>query len=340
MRTFLNYIPLLALAIIVAVAFSIDLAPGAMTTSTIMNTDLLTGLGFAGLIVNKANLNIVFTAFKTAFTNAFKNADKQWDKIATLVPSTTKEEKYGWLGQFPRLREWVGDRHVKSLELHDYSIKNKSFESTIGVPKEDVEDDSFGLLTPLVADMGYSAQTHPDELLFALLAAGFTTNCYDGQYFFDTDHPVKGASVSNMQVGASAPWFLLDTSRPLKPLIFQKRKDYNFQAMISDDDEKVFMAKEFRFGIDARVNVGFAFWQMAFGSLAALDETNYNAAIAAMMSFKSDEDKPLGVRPTILVTGPSNRAAGQAIIEAQLKANGASNTNYKSVELMVVPWLA
>lgn len=301
--------------------------------------EAMVSIAFGGLVINKANLNIIYQAFKTAFNTGFRTQETFWQRIATLVPSTTKEEKYGWLGQWPRLREWIGDRQVKDIALHDYSIKNKKFESTVGVPKDDLEDDSYGVYTPLMQEMGYAAATHPDELVFALLAAGFATTCYDGQYFFDTDHPVNGASVSNMQAGAGDPWFLLDVRRALKPILFQRRRDYDFKTMTSADDEAVFMRDEFRYGIDARANVGFGFWQTAFGSKATLDATNFDAAVAAMMAFKSDEDRPLGVMPNLLVCGPSNRAAARALIESEKLASGASNTNYRAVDLLVVPWL-
>jgi len=339
-RTLLNHTPLFALALIIsAFAFTLGTTPESVAANPFTDMEIMP-LAFAGLVVNKANLNIIFQAFKTAFNNAFAGADRQWDKIATLVPSSSKEEKYAWLGQFPRLREWLGDRQVKSLSLHDYSIKNKKFESTVGVPKDDIDDDSYGVLTPLMSEMGYAAQTHPDELMFDLLAKGFTETCYDGQFFFDTDHPVNGASVSNMQAGAGTPWFLLDASRPLKPLIFQRRRDYDFKAMTDDDDEKVFMREEFRYGVDARVNGGFGLWQLALGSKAALSAANFDSAVEAMMGFKSDEGRPLGVKPSILVVGPGNRAAAKAVIDKEKLAGGEDNTNYKAVEVMVVPWLA
>lgn len=292
-----------------------------------------------GIIINQANLATLFTAFKVAFNTGFRNAETNWDKVATLVPSTTKEEKYGWLGQFPRLREWVGDRHVKSMAAHDYSIRNKKYEATIGVPRDDLEDDTYGVYTPLMQEMGFAAATHPDELVFALLAAGFTTTCYDGQYFFDTDHPVGDGTVSNMQTGAGNPWFLLDTRRPLKPLIFQRRRDYGLRSMTDLNDEQVFNRDEYRYGVDARANVGFGFWQQAFGSKATLDAANYEAAWAAVTGRKSDEGRPLGIIPNLLVCGPSNRAAAKTVLDKELINGGESNTNYKTVDLMIVPWL-
>lgn len=305
-----------------------------------LKSDTLMPFAVAGIVLNKANLSILYTAFKSAFNTGFRTQETYWQRIATLVPSTTSEEKYGWLGQWPRLKEWLGDRQIKSLALHDYSIKNKKHEATVAIGKDELEDDSYGVYTPMMQEMGYAAATHPDELVFGLLPKGFTELCYDGQYFFDADHPVGDGSVSNMQAGAGDPWYLLSTRRPLKPLIFQRRKDYTFASMTGADDESVFMQDEFRYGIDARVNVGFGLWQTAFGSKATLDATNFDAAVQAGMELKSDEGRPLGIMYDLLVCGPSKRAAAKALIEKERLANGEDNINYQAVELLVVPWLA
>lgn len=303
--------------------------------------------GAAGqaLIINAGNLATLKRAFSAAFKRGFGGNTPMWSKIATLVPSSTSVQDYGWIGKIPGMREWIGDRQINNLKQHDYSIKNKSFESTVGVDRDEIEDDQYGVYTPIMEMLGENAAEHPDELIFALLALGFATECYDGQYFFDTDHPVLdedgvAQSVSNMQAGAGVPWFLLDTRRALKPLIYQERKKAEFVSLDNPDDPNVFFKKEYIYGVDNRCNVGFGFWQMAFGSKADLDETNFNAAMAAMGAFTKDHGKPLPIMPNVLVVGSSNRAAAKAVIEAENKANGASNTNFKAVEIMVVPWLA
>ncbi|MBP6543225.1 MAG: Mu-like prophage major head subunit gpT family protein [Piscinibacter sp.] len=292
------------------------------------------------MIINQSNLTLLYQAFKTAFNTGFRTNEQQWGRIATLVPSSTKSEQYGWLGQFPKLREWIGDRQVKNMAASSYAITNKSFESTIGVNRDDIEDDQYGVYTPLFQEMGFAAATHPDELVFALLAAGFTTNCYDGQFFFDSDHPVGSGVVSNSGGGAGTPWYLLDVRRPLKPLIFQRRKDYNMQILQDEKDEAVFMRKEYRYGVDARCNVGFGFWQQAYGSKQTLDATNYSAARTAMMSLKSDEGRPLGIKPNLLVVPPSLESAALTLLQAEKNANGADNIYRNTAELIVVPWLA
>jgi phage major head subunit gpT-like protein len=61
-------------------------------------------------------------------------------------------------------------------------------------------------------------------------------------------------------------WFLLDTSRQVKPFILQRRKEPTFVALDNPDDANVFNKKEFQYGWDDRKNAGYAFWQFAYGS--------------------------------------------------------------------------
>lgn len=307
------------------------------------NSDALAALAFGGLTITPANLALLKQGFNAAFKGAFGSATPMWDKIAMKVASSTGEEIYAWLGANTKLREWVGERVYQNLKLHGYTIKNKTFESTVAVPRESIDDDQYGVYTPLMAQMGQDAALHPDELIFALVALGVSTTCYDGQYFFDIDHPVgqSGAevSVSNFTAGANNPWYLLDTSKVLKPFILQMRRDYAFVAKTSLTDDNVFDKNEYVFGVDGRLNVGFGLWQQAYCSKATLDAAGYGAARQAMMGFKSDAGKPLGIMPNLLLVGPSNEKAALDVVQAERLANGADNVYRNTAKVVTCPWL-
>ncbi|RZS86066.1 Mu-like prophage major head subunit gpT family protein [Pigmentiphaga kullae] len=294
--------------------------------------------------INRANLRNLFIGYQTAFQNAFAGAPSEYQQIALTVPSTTSKETYPWLGKTTGFREWIGDRVIQNLELHDYTIKNKPFENTVGVNREAIEDDSYGVFSPLMAQLGQDAKEHPDTLVFRLLADGFNQKCYDGQNFFDTDHPVKvgnrEVSVSNFQGGTGTAWYLLDLTRVIKPIIFQKRKDYNFVALQDETDENVFMRKEYIYGTDARVNTGFGLWQLAYASKEPLDSQSFNDVYAAMQSLKGDNGNPLGIRPKLLLVPPSLRAAALEVVKAERNAAGATNINRDVVDVLATPRLA
>ena len=299
-------------------------------------------------IITPALLSGLRTGFSKAFQDALAATPTYWEKVATRVPSSSASNTYGWLGQFPALREWVGDRVLKDMAAQAYQVQNKLYEGTVAVKRTDIEDDNVGVYMPLFSEMGRAAKAHADQLVFALLAAGETTTCYDGQNFFDTDHPVypnadgtgTATLVSNLQAGTGAAWYLLDTGRALKPLIFQERTTPELEALTSTQDEMVFMSDAYRYGIRYRCNAGFGFWQQAYKSKAALDAANFDAAVAAMMQAKADGGRPLGIKPTTLVVPPALRADAMALIETQRTTGGASNPNYKAVEVIVSPWLA
>ncbi|MEO8135542.1 MAG: Mu-like prophage major head subunit gpT family protein [Betaproteobacteria bacterium] len=298
------------------------------------------------MIINNGNLTSLFVAFKAAFQGVLDTAQSQLDLIATRVPSTTGSEEYGWLGQLPMMREWIGDRVVNGIISSGYTIKNKPFELTIGVPRPAIEDDQYGVYTPMFAEMGRSTKTHPDTLGFALLKAGPTTVCYDGQYFFDTDHPVLDANgVAQSQVnwdnnsGSGTAWYLLDTSRALKPIIFQDRKKPQFVAKTALTDDNVFFANEYVYGVDARYNVGYGFWQLAYGSRKTLDETNLVAAWTAMTERTGDNGKALGIRPDLLLVPPSLYMAALKLVSSSTMANGAENIMKGLVKVEMSPWL-
>lgn len=291
------------------------------------------------MIITAGALSALNTGFRNDFNIGLTGVTPLWNLVATRVTSTRSSNTYGWLGSWPGLREWIGDRVVKSLSESAYTVTNKDYESTVGVPRNAIEDDEFGIYGPMMASMAQSAAEHPDTLVFGLLKSGFTTPCYDGQNFFDAEHPVGNDLVSNVQGGAGEGWYLLDTRRPLKPLIYQERKKPEFVAMTALTDEVVFTAKEFRYGVDSRCAVGFGFWQLAFGSKAPLTAENYEAAFEAMTSQRNEDGQVLNVRPTVIVVGPGNRSAAKKLFDAMLVDGGNTNTFYKDVDVIEAPWV-
>lgn len=297
------------------------------------------------MLINAANLDSLRFGFKTSFQNGLGQASSMYSRVTTEVTSSQKEQKYGWLGKIPSVREWIGPRAVQNLAQHDYAIKEKPWELTIGVDRDDIETDNLGIYAPMFTEMGMSTGAKKDGLVFDLLKAGFATECYDGQYYFDTDHPVldeAGATVSvaNTDGGSGTPWFLIDTNRALKPIILQKRKDFEFVAKDRLTDDNVFNNKEFVYGADARMNAGYGFWQFAWGSKQTLDAAAYGTARAALMGMKGDYGRPLGIMPNLLVVPPALESAGRKILNSEFGSGGATNEWKGTAELLVVPWLA
>ena len=252
-------------------------------------------------------------------------------------------ETYTWLNQIPGMRLWVGERNIKRLEQEAYTLTNQKYEDTVAVEREAIEDDQIGTYKMAVSGMAGAAE-HPDELVFRALKQGFENPCFDGQNYFDEDHPVRidGAetSVSNMQAGAGSPWYLLCTTKPVKPLIYQER--IKPELVIHDDPEKsdrVFMQDEFLYGVRSRGAAGYSYWQLAYASKAPLTKANFEAARTAMMSMMGDEDRPLNIVPNLLVVPPELETAAEEILVVDRLDNGKTNPNKGKAKILATPWL-
>lgn len=297
--------------------------------------------------ITRENLMLVFTGLKTEFNKAFKGVTPVWDKIADEVPSTTAAEQYFWVDAIAEVRKWVGDRVVKQLKGQKYTIENEDYELTVSVKKNHVEDDQTGQYLMRARGIGIKGGTFRDREVLSLLAAGTTELCYDGQPFFDADHPVVNPdtkqveSVANIDAGGAGEfWYLLDTTQMIKPLVVQRRQPFEFVAITDLDAPNVFNNKEFIFGIDGRFGFGYSLWQLAYASNQPLTEDNVDAAIDAMAAITNDEGEPLGIVPNLIVVGKSNRAAARKLFKATNNAAGGSNTMFEALEVIHTPRLA
>ncbi len=293
--------------------------------------------------VTSEQLHGLTTGLKANFNKGLKAAKPQYTKIATVIKSNNRSEDYAQLGSWPKINKWIGERQLAKLSKHVYTITNEKFESSIVVSRDDVDDDVLGLYGAQAESIGDDAALFPDDLCFGLLIKGFTETCFDGQCFFDAEHMVgeegKEKAVSNI-VGTGEeggePWFLLDTSRPLKPIIYQSRREFEFKALDDMNSDHVVLNDEFIYAVDGRGNSGFGFWQMAVGSTLPLTKENINKARQLMRSFKSDNGTPLQLKPTVLVVGGDNESAAEELILSE-KIGGSSNTLYKKFDLLVSP---
>lgn len=297
-------------------------------------------------VVSHALIKALNVGFDKAFQNGLSQAESQYLKLATRTKSNTSSTTYGWLGNMPALREWVGARVIQDITNSGYNIVNKKFESTIGVDRVDIDDDNVGIYSPLFEELGRSAAVFPDQLVGQLLADGDKTPCYDGQNFFDPEHPVNSKhdgtgtvnKVSNITEGEGPGWYVLDCSRAIKPLIFQERDAVELTAMDKVDDENVFTYDQFRYGTRIRCNVGFGFWQMAHMSKAELNADNLWDVIQKMRAIEGDGGKKLGIKPTILVVPPELEKEATRLLERELDA-ASSNELKGRLELMVYDYL-
>jgi len=224
--------------------------------------------------------NLLEDGLKTVFFEALDATVGDYERIATIIGSESDEENYPWLGAVPGMREFKDERMPLGILEHNYTIRNKTWESSIAVERAAIEDDKYGQIRIRVMSLAREAKRHVDELVFSLLKSGFIAKCYDGHSFFDTDHS-EGDSGAQSNKGTSA-----------------------------------------------------------------LDAAALQAAITAMMKFKDDRGKVLGVTPDLLVVPPDLQWTAMELLEStywpgegKVTANTASNVLKGKLDLVVSPYL-
>ncbi|MFN3362729.1 MAG: Mu-like prophage major head subunit gpT family protein [Allorhizobium sp.] len=295
--------------------------------------------------INSSTLRAVFTALSTAYNMRFNAVQPMYSTVAMVVPSTSAMNEYPRLDDVQGFREWIGDRVIQDLGAQTYIVRNKPYEKTIGILRTQIEDDQIGIFTPVAAQMGQDAAQFPDQLVWPLFKTGETVKCYDGQYFFDTDHPGyneagQPISVSNFTDGAGPAWYLVDDTQVMKPLIFQDRKKFQLVSLTSPDDPNVFYQNKFVWGVDGRCAAAYGLWQLAYKSKATLNEANFEAARTAMSTIRRRDGSPLNIQGVKLIVPPALEGAAKRIVGAENLANGASNVWKNAATVVSVPYLA
>jgi len=293
-------------------------------------------------LLNQDKLKAANTGFNAHFRNGLQGVQLSWDIFAQLVPSDGESETYGWLRDLVTIREWIGQRRVQSLSQSAYTLVNKDWEGTVGVPTKAVKRDRIGIYSAPFNMLGRAVGEHPNKQVWQLFAQGESRNGHDDVTFFNAAHPgAEGQPAwSNTAGGGGDAWYLVDNSQVIKPYVYQLEQAPEFVAKDNPEDDNVFFNKELIYGVDYSAAFGYTFPELVRLSKEALSDTTFDAGIQAMMELKDDRGEPLGIAPTHLVVGPSNRAAAKLLIEAQLINGGDSNTNFQAVELIVSPHLA
>jgi hypothetical protein len=133
------------------------------------------------------------------------------DKLAMPLPSNQDTERHVWLGMPPGFRQWVGGRQKNKVRVAgDWSITNKDYESTEYYHERDRSEDKTGQLDIRIGEHAMRAVQHDEILLSTLIDGADAALCYDGQYFFDTDHTegssgTQSNSITYDSVSTTAP---------------------------------------------------------------------------------------------------------------------------------------
>ena len=151
--------------------------------------------------INAANLTALQKSYSTAFQQGLSFVPPvSIDFLFRDFPSTTAANFYAWMEQIPGFREWVGDRVFKNVRGQKFEILNRDWEDSVSMARNEIEDDQYGVYTPLVQMMGEAWTLKKYQLVIAVLTGN--PLCFTGKAIFADDHPYGDNTVDNVVTSA------------------------------------------------------------------------------------------------------------------------------------------
>ncbi len=332
------------------------------------------------MLINQETLSTINRGLRSDFDGAFRHGeDATADAICTTIPSSTASERFDWLGDEPEMREWLGPRHLHQFKSFKYEVFPKDWEVTCRVQRNDILDGRIGIYKLQAAKGGEAARLLKVREVANALDAGDTGLCYDGQTFFDTDHPIgedgditlvpnyfggpgSDSSVlpkfdgTNDDASPASPWYLMDPNRVVKPILCIEREKPSFTAFESYENMHTWMHREFLYGAQARLGTGYGLWQTCVRNENTLNiqellamQFHMKTAMKSDRKNEAGRRKTLGIDPKVLIVGPSNAAAAKLCVDSPYLmsmtnpfaiANTATpNPVYKAFQVVEVSWL-
>lgn len=151
--------------------------------------------------INSANLAALQKSYNTAFQQGLGfTPPVSIDFMFRDFPSTTAANFYAWLDQVPGFRQWVGDRQFKNVRGQKFEIANLDFEDSVSMGKNEIEDDQYGVYTPLVQMMAEAWMLKKYQLVIAVLTGNAA--CFTGKAFFAENHAYGDNTITNVVTDA------------------------------------------------------------------------------------------------------------------------------------------
>jgi len=152
--------------------------------------------------ITAANLDAIFKAFQTKFNEAQKAAQSRAfpndlvpEDIAIAFMGGGSATQHSWLEQLHGIHEWIGERVLNNAKLGKLTVVNRDFENTVKVSRNEIEDDQYGVYSPLIGMMGSDAENLWKKLAIeALVGNG---EWADGNPFFCSARTLGKSTITN-----------------------------------------------------------------------------------------------------------------------------------------------
>ena len=150
---------------------------------------------------------------RAGFLQSLQETPQMWNRVARMFPMSAKTIDLVDLGAAPMPKESGSGTTFQDFIEKTLQVSPKDWDITVSISHNAIKDDQTGTLENRVRSAGQRFNKHMDKLVFQALNAGDAATyglCYDGQYFFDSDHVDKGGNYQTSQDNVSALALTLD----------------------------------------------------------------------------------------------------------------------------------
>lgn len=115
-----------------------------------------------------------------------------------------EQENHGWLGGVPQMTEQTGDPRYNELRAATFIVRHKTWQAGVRVDKFQWMSKAAAQIQQRINEQTGVVLGHPGILLMNAIAAGETGRCYDGNFFFATDHSEGASGTHSNKISATA----------------------------------------------------------------------------------------------------------------------------------------
>lgn len=158
-------------------------------------------MGIAGQ--NAAAFAAAQSQYEAIFQDFWNNRNDAFiaDQASRDVQTGAKTTVIPILTGFPRLREWLGEKHFKDLRAQAVSIEMRKYEKSIRLDRLDVELDPQNIVDPAINGFLSTNKNDIEDVLVTKLLANTWTG-YDGVTLLNDAHPFSNSTGDNLTTAA------------------------------------------------------------------------------------------------------------------------------------------
>lgn len=146
------------------------------------------------------------TDFQAGIDALITGIDITWDQKAQKIPTPgTETSVFGFLAEMPEFTKFTGETNYVRPKTGSYQITVQDYRWATSIGFNDIKYDRFGLFSGTFRSGGAASKRFYERNVSLLQKHGKDATyglAFDGQYFYDTDHPVgldgSGTTFSNL----------------------------------------------------------------------------------------------------------------------------------------------